>query len=80
MTEKQIERQEEQLAEELEGASYTANPDLDRYYERAMELQAKKIEFQSQELARMNRVYMRNVRATKISEAFRFLIQVIFKK
>lgn len=51
-----------------------------KYFERALDLQAKKIESQTQELARMNRVYLREVRKTKISEAFRFLIQVIFNK
>lgn len=51
-----------------------------RYYERALEAQAKRIEFQTLELARMNRIYQREVRTTKISEAFRFLISVIINK
>ena len=80
MSEKQIAREEEQLTEEMESASYSANPDFDRYYERALAIQAKKIDSQTLELARMNRVYARNVRSTKISEALSFLIQVIFKK
>lgn len=51
-----------------------------RYYERALEAQAKRIEFQSLELARMNRIYQREVRTTKISEALSFLISIIFNK
>ena len=51
-----------------------------KYFERALDLQAKKIESQTQELARMNRIYLREVRKTKISEAFRFFIQVIHNK
>lgn len=80
MTEKKIKREEEQLEEEMESASYSAHPDLDRYYERALEIQSKKIDFQATELARMNRVYSRNVRSAKISEAFSFLISVIINK
>ena len=51
-----------------------------RYYERALEAQAKRIEFQSLELARMNRIYQREVRTTKISEALSFLISVIINQ
>lgn len=51
-----------------------------KYFERALDLQAKKIESQTQELARMNRIYLREVRKTKISDAFRFFISVIFNK
>jgi len=50
------------------------------YLERALELQRKKIESQGQELSRLNRVYQRNVEATKIREAFRFLWDVIINK
>jgi len=52
----------------------------DRYYERALEAQAKKIEFQTLELSRMNKVYQREIRTTGISEAFSFLIKVIINK
>lgn len=51
-----------------------------RYYERALEAQAKRIEFQTLELARMNRIYQREVRTTKISEALSFLISVIINQ
>jgi hypothetical protein len=51
-----------------------------KYYERALEAQAKRIEFQTLELARMNRIYQREVRTTKISEALSFLISVIINK
>jgi hypothetical protein len=81
MSEKQIKKEEEKFSEELKGAAYTAAPHLDiKYYERALDLQAKKIESQTQELARMNRVYQREVRNVKISEAISFLISVIIQK
>jgi len=56
----------------------SAEKDL-RYYERALVLQSEKIERQSLELARMNRVYKRDVGATSFSEAFSFLIKIIIK-
>lgn len=51
-----------------------------KYFERALDLQKKKIENQALELARMNSIYLREVRKTKIAHAFKFLIQVIFNK
>lgn len=60
------------------GASYTNDPTI--YYERALEVQKKKIDSQTLELARMNRVYQRDVRNTKITEAIRFLFSVIINK
>ena len=50
------------------------------YYEKALAMQKKKIESQALELARMNRIYMREVNNTSFSEAFGFLIRVIIKK
>jgi len=68
------------MTEEIKGAAYAAKPNLDRYFERTIEIQRQKIESQTQELARMNRVYMRNVRTSKVSDAIKFLIQVIIEK
>lgn len=79
MTKKELEREEEQFAEEVEGASYTAEPLDIKYYVRALEMQRQKIDFQGKELARMNKVYSRNVQATTIKEALGFLIKVILK-
>lgn len=50
------------------------------YWERALSLQSKKIESQKLELARMNSVYTRNVKNTKIISAFKFLLDVILAK
>jgi hypothetical protein len=52
----------------------------EEYLERALALQKKKIESQTQELARMNNVYNRDARMTKISEAIRFIINIIIYK
>jgi len=60
------------------GAAYTNDPTI--YYERALEVQKKKIDSQGLKLSRMNRVYTREVRGTKIWEAVKFLISVIWNK
>jgi hypothetical protein len=62
----------------LKGATYTADPTI--YYERALEVQKKKIDNQAIELARMNMVYLREVRGTKILDAVKFLISVVTNK
>ncbi len=49
-------------------------------YERALAMQKVKIESQTRELATLNRVHIRDVHATKISEAWKFLWEVIIKK
>jgi hypothetical protein len=66
--------------EELKEGTYTAKPSFERYYERVIDVQAKKIAFQSQELARMNNVYGQYARSTKILDAVKFLILVIHNK
>lgn len=80
MTVEQIEKEEDKLKEEISGASYSAEPLEVKYYLRALDLQAKKIECQGLELSRMNRVYNRDINATRISEAIGFLLKVIIKK
>ena len=65
--------------EKAKEAITSAVKDL-RYYERALALQAEKIENQRLELAKMSRVYTRDACGTKISEAFCFLIKVIINK
>ena len=62
----------------IKGAGYTQDPTI--YYERALEVQKKKIDSQALELARMNRVYTREVRGTKILDAVKFLISVVTNK
>lgn len=79
MTKKELERADKKFSEEIEGASYTAEPLDIKYYVRALEMQRQKIEFQGKELARMTKVYTRNARATTIREAIGFLIKVILK-
>lgn len=80
MTEEKLEKEREKLEAEIKDDKDNSKNSVETYYERALELQAKKIDCQATELARMNRVYSRNVRSAKISEAFSFLISVIINK
>ena len=52
----------------------------ERFYQRALEIQKEKIDSQARELARMNRVYTRDVRTAKVKEVLRFLLSVIINK
>ena len=54
--------------------------DFSPYYERALDLQATKIINQAKEIAKMVNVHSRDIKNTKISHAFMFLLKVIIKK
>jgi len=69
-----------QKPEEILEGSYSDHTVKDsRYYERALKLQAQKIERQRDVLAKLNAVYTRDVESAKVWEVLKFLAKIIIK-